>query len=172
MQGGVAVLVRLTATGAGQQQLWNRIWSRRRAGCYWNNTKTRSSWAKGPIKRLRTENGGFAPPSCHHQWGATRLVGSVDGRVVRQQQLHTIDMTWERCSVEWSPAMREGGNDQVCRVLLIQLLHWLQITWSSWTWTLTPIHASYLPLASLQLVISDPMASNSSDAQFSWSFIL
>lgn len=101
-------------------------------------------------------------------WSAASTGASWDSSSFTQS-------TWPENAAAWNGVLqweRAETYDQVCTVLLIQLLHWLQITWNSLTGTLTPIHASYLPLASLQLVISDPMASNSRDAQFSWSFIL
>lgn len=103
-------------------------------------------------------------------WSAASTGASWDSSSFTQS-------TWPENAAAWNGVLqreRAETHDQVCIrfVISIQLLHWLQITWNSLTWTLTPIHASYLPLASLQLVMSDPMASNSSDAQFSWSFIL
>ena len=114
------------------------------------------------MKYLCTEGFDSAFLSRHHQWSATRLVCSIDRCIMGQEQLDTVHMTWERCSMEGCSAGERDIFEIVLPFTVNQTLI-LNEVFAIW---------SYLPFASLQAAISEPMASSSSDAQGSWSFTL
>lgn len=100
------------------------------------------------IKDFSTESFSLALLSCHHQCSATGLVYSVYRCIMGKEQLDAVHMTCKCCSVKRSPAeeaMKMKRDDAVRTMRGFAL-------------------GPYLPLASLQPAMSDPIASSSSDA--------
>lgn len=191
MKGGVAVFISGIEAGisAGQQQLWSTR-QKEEHDCYLLRNKTQthcSIEATGHVKHQFTKGFNSALLSCHHQWSATWLVRRINRCIVRKEQLGTVNVTWECCGVKRSPGKEREEirtNESTPRFVQLTLLECRNKFHTLWTEPKSKLNQSnknarthphillYLPLASLQPAISDPMASSSSSAQDSWSFIL